>query len=364
MFFKPISSLLAVLLLTLLASPASHAQILPQDQSKAIILAYHRIGEDAYPETNLRLDQFALHVEEIERGGFTVLPLPQILNALAEARPLPDKTLAITFEGAYRSAYKNAIPHLINKEIPFTVIYASDTADQKIADYMSWEDLKTLSKSPLVSITTLPSTYDYVVYDGEHAILKSLNKARQKYREAFNKEAEILSYPFGVYTPEFEKLAAQQGYKAALTLDSGASHSGSNLLTLPRFTITEDFGDLDRFRMVTRSLPLPTSDFLPNSTLLRSAAPFAAGFTLPANLKDTPDCFLSGQKKPTLEKLGQRIELRASEGEALSDRMRLNCMMMGKTDEDGHIRWRWLGKLFHLSPAPQSELSPEPDAPQ
>ena len=69
----------------------------------AVIFMYHRFGESEWPATNIRLDQFESHLEEIRTGGYTVLPLPEILSRLRAAAELPDRTIAITVDDAYAS---------------------------------------------------------------------------------------------------------------------------------------------------------------------------------------------------------------------------------------------------------------------
>ena len=122
----------------------AHAATLPEDETKAVILAYHRIGEDAYPDTNLRTEQFIEHVKELEGGDYTILPLSDIITALTNATPLPKHTIAITFEGGHKSAQKNAFPLLLERKIPFTVFYASEKADQNNSEYLNWKELTKL----------------------------------------------------------------------------------------------------------------------------------------------------------------------------------------------------------------------------
>lgn len=128
-------------------NPAPAANALPEDRSKAVILAYTRIGEDDKPDESLTEEQFIAHIREIKTGGYHVLPLPDILDHLENNRPLPPLTLAITLDGAYRSAMQNAVPHLLAENLPFTVFYAADPLDQHDSDYASWQDLKSLKNT-------------------------------------------------------------------------------------------------------------------------------------------------------------------------------------------------------------------------
>src|SRR3546814_19795417 len=73
---------------------------------------YHRFGEHKAAATNITLQQFAAHIAELTSGRYSVLPLPDIVAALREGRPLPDRTVAITIDDAYRSVYREAWPML------------------------------------------------------------------------------------------------------------------------------------------------------------------------------------------------------------------------------------------------------------
>ena len=61
------------------------------DESAAVLLMYHRFGEDDLPSTSIRLEQFEAHLAELKSGGYQVLPLPQIVAALRDRKPLPEK---------------------------------------------------------------------------------------------------------------------------------------------------------------------------------------------------------------------------------------------------------------------------------
>ena len=53
-----------------------------QAGESAVVLMYHRFGESKYPSTNIGIDQFEAHIEELQDGGYTVLPIPSILSLM------------------------------------------------------------------------------------------------------------------------------------------------------------------------------------------------------------------------------------------------------------------------------------------
>src|SRR3546814_17168979 len=73
---------------------------------------YHRFGEHAAAATNITLQQFAAHTAELTSGRYSVLPLPEIVAALRDGRPLPDRTVAIPIDDSYLPVSCAACPLL------------------------------------------------------------------------------------------------------------------------------------------------------------------------------------------------------------------------------------------------------------
>jgi peptidoglycan/xylan/chitin deacetylase (PgdA/CDA1 family) len=339
--------LFAALIFYGLGFPAKpvQADIIPEDQSAAVILAYHRIGENAYPENNLRIDQFQSHINEILHGDYNVMKLDDVIDALESHKSLPPRTIALTFEGAFLSAYQNAIPLLLENDIPFTVFYVSDLADRKDPNHMGWSALKKLSRNLNVSLGILPASYDHVAYKPESEIRRLINKAKIRYREEFRQEPHFISYPFGEYSAALQDIIKMQNFQAAFGLHSGASYAGADLLALPRFSMTESYGDLGRFKIAANALPLPVTDIEPDDPKL-STSGSQIGFTVSKALQNklsALSCYISGQSKPELEILGTRVEIRAQEP-LTSSRTRINCTLPKDSEAKN---WRWFGMLLH-----------------
>lgn len=347
------------------ASPVA----IPEDKFSAVILVYHRVGEDAYPDSSLRLVQFAEHLNEIESGGYTVLPLSEIIDAVKNNRELPPRALAITFEGAYKSARNNAIPQLLDRKIPFTVFYSSGEIDSNDEQAMSWRDLKDLANKDGVSLGVLPASYSKLADEPEDEIRRQVNKALIRHREEFNADPEFFSYPFGEYSKSYKDIIAGSGFIAAFGLHSGTVYPGADFYALPRFTMTDRFGDIERFRLVVNALPLPAIDIEPQEQQIGALAP-SIGFSLPESLEKeirNLSCFVSGRGEIENQILGNRVELRLKDLPG-DERLRLNCTMPGPTEIGADVeQWRWLGMMLvgqGVPAPPENETNPPPDGPQ
>ncbi len=334
------------------------------DTKSAAILSWYGIDEEADPSTTLSFDRFREQINLLIENEQPVLPLTDVAHAIASQRDLPPMAVALTFDGGRRSILKRAIPLLVEKGLPFTVFFASDLADRAAPGYLSWDDLRALQKMPGVTIGIHPSAYGRALTASRGEILRQINTARTRFREELSanegRPPTLLAWPFGIYTKKDRDLVQEQGFDAALGQQSGIASPAADLFALPRFMMTEDYGDIDRFRTIARALPLPATSFAPEDPIL-SENPPAIGFTVAPELEPqlgTLSCFTSGLGRTKPQIVGKnRIELRFP-APFEPGRVRINCTMPSNTDDpDGVARWRWLGFLFTV-PAPVNMSAP------
>lgn len=356
MRYEFLSVLSAAFGLLLAVSPAAKAQTILEDRSAAVILAYHRVGEDLYPDTNLRTEQFEAHLAELENGGYQVRSLPSVVQALQTGKALPPRTVVLTFDGAHQSAMDNAFPLLLAHNIPFTVFVATDQADGALPGYMDWASLRKLARNDLVTIGLHPASYTRLAGREESVLRQEINKARARFREALGKEPAFFAYPFGEFGARYRAVVAQQGFTAAFGQQSGVAYAGHDLFSLPRFPVTESYGGAERFRLIANALPLPVTDPQPADPLLATTRPVIA-FTLAESLAgQVPalSCFASGQARPAIAKEEAGRVTLALTAPFEDGRGRVNCTLPVVVPEEGdnQRRWRWMGVLFTV---PDSE---------
>lgn len=340
--------LILFLALILCPLPAGAETGLRIDDQAAIILAYHRVGDDAHPSSNIRIEQFEDHMRYLHEENIPVLPLPHIISAIKSDEALPDRAVAITFDGAHASILKTALPILKKYGFPFTVFVPPHYADSEIAEYMSWDDLKTLKDDPRVTIGLQSALYTHLDDLSEEDIKRGVNNARSRYRDMIGEAPKLYAYPFGEISTAYRDFIAAQGFTAAFGQQSGTASPASDIYALPRFSMTEQYGDLDRFDFAISALPLPVTDIEPADPYITGSAP-AIGFTLPPSLAEREDfeCYAGAGMEMDVLRLGNgRVELRFQEN-AAGERIRINCTVpQGTDDPERPYRWRWFGLLL------------------
>lgn len=334
----------------LLCSHMAYAeQLVPEDKNAAVILAYHRVGEDAYPETNIRVEQFRSHITELTEGAYNILPLPRILAAQKNDEPLPHHSIAITFDGGHKSVIENAVPLLLEAGIPFTIFVAADQISSETNRHIDWSSLRKLAKNDLVTIGLHPAGYTRLYNEPDEEIRRQINNALVISRKELGQAPKLFAYPFGETSAAYINIVKELGFNAAFGQHSGVSAGTTNPYNIPRFSMTESFGDMERFRMIVNALPIHATDIEPADPLLSGPRP-DIGFTMSESLQDYADrlsCFISDSDKPTIEKIGtRRVELRLQE-KMQAERIRVNCTMsVPKEEKYEETRWRWLGMLL------------------
>lgn len=314
--------------------------------SSAVILMYHRFGETEFPSTNTRLDQLDAHIAELVSGPYTVLPVSDIIDTLKRGDALPDRTVGITIDDAYRSIYTEAWPRLKAAGLPFTVFVSTAHVDHGSGRHLTWDQIREMRDAGAqfghhtVSHLHMPKA-------SADTVSKEIKIANNRFRKELGAVPRLFAYPYGETRLSTKKAISDAGFVAAFGQHSGVVDGQGDFHYLPRFGLNEKFGGEDRFRLIVNALSLPVGDFTPNEPLISTDNPPAIGFTIKGDLQQLQSglkqmsCFLSHEgQHAQVVLLGPRVEIRARQPLPLG-RTRLNCTMPSKQG-----RWHWFGHQF------------------
>lgn len=337
------------------------AMPLPDDKNPAAVYAFFRIGSDDDGSSNLSQENFETLLAEITDTSkkYNAVPLQAIIDAQKSGASLPARTISLTFEMPDANFIKLAVPSLEKHKLPYTIFISAgaiDNANASTADEnLTWDDIKQIAKNANATIGITAYNYDHPDGKTLETLSLDLNHARARTREKTGIEPQFFSYPFGEYTPEYINAVEKQNFVAAFGLQSGVASAGQPRHSLPRFTVTDDFAGIERFRMTSAALPLPVTNIYPKETLAQENPPIVA-FTLATEIADQSgklDCFTSGIGKiPLVSDKINRFNM-AFEQKFEAGRLRINCTIPTPPpiDADGNetgedARWRWLGFLI------------------
>ncbi len=312
----------------------------------AVVLVYHRFGEDDIPSTNIRIEQFEEQLLLLKNGGFHFISLPDLVAKLKSGAAIPDKSIIFTADDAYASIASEGWPRLKAAGIPLTIFVSTGPVDTGAERYLSWDQLRQLKKEG-VHIAHHTQSHLHMVDNDFEKVRSDIERANKRFKQELGTIPKILAYPYGEYSVALKQNIKTMGFDAAFAQYSSVIHSKSDHYALPRFPVNERYGAIDRFKLISSAKAIVTHDVSPQAILLTADTnPPVYGFTVDReylNLKSLA-CYPSHLGKAAdIHRIGdKRIEIRFDKA-FLPGRNRINCTMPA-----GGGRWYWLGKFFYL----------------
>jgi poly-beta-1,6-N-acetyl-D-glucosamine N-deacetylase len=326
--------------------------------SHAVVFIYHRFGDDRYPTTNIRMDQFDAQLNWLSDSHYQVWPLPQIVDFLKQGKSIPDHVVAITIDDAFQSAYEKAYPLLKARGWPFTVFVSTAAVDQHLPDYMSWDELREMGKhganfgDHTVDHAHLPfrlkGETDLAWADRmRRDILQAQVRLQAELGPDTNISPKLFAYPYGEYDQDLADLVVGLGF-VAFGQEAGALGEPFDPRALPRFPIEEHYGDLASFILKAKSLPLPIKQLAPWNPRITNNNPPRLTITLISGVipADSLHCYLNGPLMPInwLNTAKTQFSLQANNVLDVG-RSRYNCTALVNG------RYYWYSHMWLLPPA-------------
>jgi len=213
------------------------------------ILVYHRFGPVVADSMTVTTAVFDSELRYLRDHGYSVIPLKQYVDyRLGKASPPPQHSVVITVDDGHRSVYSEMLPIVTRYRVPVTLfIYPSAISNATYA--MTWEQLRELQATGLFGIQS--HTYWHPNFktererltpsEFERFVSNQLTKSRDKLQAEMGTGIDLLAWPFGIYDDQLTGLAKNVGYVAALTLDGRPARDGDDLMTLPRYLMTNAY---------------------------------------------------------------------------------------------------------------------------
>ena len=232
----------------------------------AVVLQYHHVSDETPASTSTSPERFAMHLDYLEEAGISVVPLQELVDALREGRPLPDRTAAITFDDGYISIHETAWPLLKEKGFPFTVFINTEPHDENRPLFMNWDQLRALHAAG-ATIANHGVSHPYLLHRQEGQsdaawadwVRKEIETAQRRIGEEIGEAPMLFAYPFGEFDQAVLAIVGSMGY-AGFGQQSGPLAPFSDVRALPRFPFGGSYGDADDFATKVNSLPMPLAD--------------------------------------------------------------------------------------------------------
>jgi peptidoglycan/xylan/chitin deacetylase (PgdA/CDA1 family)/GT2 family glycosyltransferase len=214
------------------------------------VLAYHAI-EDV---TDPRLRQYSVPPEQFESqlmalaaAGFRFIGPEDLLGQL-DGRPVPERSVLVSFDDGYTSNYDYAAPVLERMGIPAVLFMVTG----RIGQWNTWDTAAGATRLPLMNAEQLTDLvargWEIGAHTRAHAHLSALRpnaledeliEARDEIVRSGLPRPRLLAYPYGEHNVRVRAVAKRAGYAAAFALETArATMDAGNRYAVPRLEVT------------------------------------------------------------------------------------------------------------------------------
>ncbi|GAC17955.1 polysaccharide deacetylase family protein [Paraglaciecola arctica] len=241
-------------------------------KDNAVILLYHHVSITTPEVTSVSPDTFRQHMQYLA-DNHKVLPLKQVINALQNRQPLPDKTVVITFDDGYDNIYDNAHPILKIFGFPYT-IFINPPLIGEVNYQLDWQQVKLMSNEGATFANhgsnhghLLMKNTDETEENWLNRTLQQIESAEKTLKENLGYSLKYFAYPYGEFDPQLKNRLNSQGY-VGFAQHSGAIASYSDFSALPRYPAAGMYSNIETLKVKLNSLAMPVTDISPSDPKL------------------------------------------------------------------------------------------------
>ena len=312
-------------------------------KNSATVFMYHKFGVSKYPSTSVTIDQLNSHIEELTKEKYTIKSLDFIIDTIINDGDLPANTIGISVDDADKSFLEVGWPLFKKNNIPVTLFVTTGTISNN-QKYINWDQIRKLKEEGVI-IGAHSHTHAHMPDISIEEVRNEIETSNKIFLKELGEIPTLFAFPYGETTDEIIELVKEFKFKVAFGQHSGIINETSNMYYLPRFSLNERYGEIDRVKFAASSKGLGVYDFIPKNPTIKQNPPFI-GFSLLDDKKaQSLDCFVfdsKGQVEREIYKFNERIEIRLAR-ELSQGRSRMNCTVK---DRDGN--WRWFGHQFYF----------------
>jgi peptidoglycan/xylan/chitin deacetylase (PgdA/CDA1 family) len=228
------------------------------------ILCYHRFGHGG-GRMSVSPANFAAQLDWLARNGYHVVRMAQLVAFLEGRESLPRRSVVITIDDGYESAYRYAMPLLRRYGFPATLFIYTDFVGG--GDALNWAQLREMVDSGLVELGAHSKSHRSLIerIDGQtddqyrQRIEAEVRTPREVLEAQLATKVRYFSFPYGDANATVMEVLKQHRYQLAFTVNPGGNPFFADPLLLRRTMVFGDY-DLATFTsklQVSRSTTIP-----------------------------------------------------------------------------------------------------------
>jgi len=214
------------------------------------IMMYHNVANSETLKANTVSPQrFERHMEYLKQHRFNVIGFDLLVLNLRENKPLPKKSVVITFDDGYEDNYTNAYPILKKYGYPAIMFIPSDLIGNE--GYLTWGQVREMAANG-ITFASHSRHHEYLPDLPEHVQRDEIYESKRILEQRLGRPINYFAYPIGGFNDTIKKMVRNAGYIAAVTTNRGFDRRNKNVYELNRIRFS-DKDDRDSYLWIKLS---------------------------------------------------------------------------------------------------------------
>ncbi len=193
------------------------------------VISYHKFSEDKSDTLTVKKSAFEEQMKFLKESGYRVISMDELFDFLDFKRPLPKKSVVITIDDGWVSAYEIAYPILKKYGYPATLFVYTDLILPG-RNFLSWDLLAEMSKNGIDIQCHTKSHRNLDRRNNQESfreyfenVKKELTESAELIRKRLNKPVKYFAYPYGDTNSLVIAQLVKLGYRGAFTVERGSN---------------------------------------------------------------------------------------------------------------------------------------------
>lgn len=254
-----ISSVVAGQILTIPLKPSNPAGVFVDGYQVVPVLCYHQFGDGGKSSHRLEVSaqKFEIQMAYLADNGYRIIRPADLADFLAGTKPIPKRSVVITIDDGFQSAYSVAYPILKKYNFPTTIYLYTDFIGGSAA--LTWPQIQSMQESGIIDFQSHSKTHPSLSPgrdDGPDSdylarVTAEVTEPLRIIKKRLGKTARHFAYPFGDTSEEVISVLKAEGYETAATVQRGGNAAFMHPLLLRRNMVYGD-DDLADFKKKLR----------------------------------------------------------------------------------------------------------------
>ncbi len=271
--------------------------LLASSDNGVSVFMYHRIGDPRYPSTNVSIEQLKSQILEAKKNQYNIMNASEVVKFINDGIDFKKNSIAFTIDDAYESFFVNGWPLFRDNNIPVTLFASTDVIDFALPGYMNWDQIRQFLKEGGTIGQHSASHMSLPVYD-ESKVESDILRSQQRLKKELGFIPELFAYPYGESSEKIISILKKLNIESAFGQHSGVISQTTNKYYMPRFSINENFGNIERFIFASSSKPLAVKNIKPSDMFVKDSDQLKFKFDIvKSEMANNLQCFANPKNK-------------------------------------------------------------------